>query len=279
MRPLGVHVSISGGIHRALERAEDLDCTAAQIFSHNPRGWAVKPLNRDQVAEFRVLRDRFGIHTVVHASYLINLAASSPVLREKSVVLMKTELDRADQLGVGHVILHPGRSSEANKELALSRAADSLNMLARLGPWQAKILLENTGGAKGDISSRMTDLGDLIGRVSSELIGGICLDTCHAHTAGYDLGRKDQFERLVSEVERNIGFSRVRIIHLNDSKGRAGSGLDRHQHIGEGTIGAVALGRLVNHSAFRQIPLILETPQETEEDDRRNLRRVRELLN
>ena len=274
-----MHVSISGGIHRALERAEDLDCTAAQIFSHNPRGWAVKPLNPDHVAEFKVLRDRLDMHTVVHASYLINLAAPSPVLREKSVALMKIELDRADQLGVDLVILHPGRSSGDKKELALCRAADSLNILARLGSWRAKILLENTGGAKGEISSRITDLAELIERVRSDLVGGMCLDTCHAHTAGYDLGRKDDFERLVSEIKRHIGFSRVRIIHLNDSKGGAGSGLDRHQHIGDGTIGAVALGRLVNYSAFRQIPLILETPQETEEDDRRNLRRVRELLN
>ena len=278
MRPLGVHVSISGGIHRALERGEDLGCTAVQIFSHNPRGWAVKPLNTDHVSEFRALRTRFNIHVVIHASYLINLAAASSELREKSVALMKIEMDRADVLGSDHVVLHPGRATGQTIQDALSRAADSLNLLGRFGPWKARILLENTGGARGDITSRMAELGELAAKTDPNLLGGVCLDTCHVHTAGYDLRQEHHFRSLVSQVKEHIGLEKVKLIHLNDSKSLAGSGLDRHEHIGEGSIGEQALARLVNYRGLRQVPLILETPQDSEEDDRRNLRRVQSFL-
>jgi deoxyribonuclease-4 len=261
----------------ALEWAEELGCRTMQIFSHNPRGWSVRPLRPDEAEEFIRRGTSLDIQTFIHASYLINPVSASLEVREKSIQLLKIELDRADVLGVDHVILHPGVHGGISSEGAVNLFGDGFRILRRLGSWRAKILLENTSGSKGDMASAMESLGRLVEEAGA-LCGGICLDTCHAHAAGYDLATTSGLKRWIGELERHVGLEQVRVMHLNDSRGPAGSGLDRHEHIGQGTIGAEGLRRLLAHPAFAAIPVILETPQKTDEDDRINLRRVRELL-
>lgn len=278
IRPIGVHTSIAGGIYFSLERASELGCTAMQIFSHNPRGWYVKPLTDTDISRFRELQERLEIFSVIHTSYLINLAAKTNELLDKSIQLMKVEMDRAEALGIEYVVLHTGSASGVDPIVARAKAIDSLRMLSRLGSWHSKILLENTAGEKGDITSSMKDLGTVINEVGNDLIGGVCIDTCHAFAAGYNITSKSGVDQLAKEVESHIGCSNIKLIHLNDAKGDVGSGLDRHENIGEGKIGSKGLGLFVNHRVFRDLPLILETPKKHEDDDLHNLQRTCELL-
>lgn len=276
---LGVHISIAGGVHLSMERARDLGCTTAQIFSHNPRTWAVKPLIREQVALFRELRQDHGITPVfIHASYLINLAAKDRIVLERSIALLIREMDLADELGAEYVVIHTGSASGDPGEIARQRASDALLSIAAAGQWKAKLLLENTAGERGDISSTVADIADILHSAAGPLLGGIALDTCHAFQAGYELTSVQGMERLVHEVERHVGLDQVRLIHLNDSRRGFHCRVDRHEHIGAGAIGTVGIRLFLGHQAFREVPLILETPKDSEEDDRRNLASVRRIL-
>ncbi|HMK56124.1 MAG TPA: deoxyribonuclease IV [Dissulfurispiraceae bacterium] len=278
-RRLGVHTSIAGGVLLSLERAHDLGSNTMQIFSHNPRQWAVSDIEPSTASAFRKLKEKLDIRPVfVHTSYLINLAAADSGILEKSVKLMKRELDLADTLGAEYVVVHTGSLSDGSGETGRRRAIESLRRLAAEGKWKTRLLLENTAGEKGDITSRMEDLAEIIDKLGSPLIAGITLDTCHAFAAGYDVRKSDGLSLLVRDIEKHVGIDRVKLIHLNDAKKGLGSRVDRHWHIGEGEIGLKGLERLVNSRAFRNIPLILETPKKTEEDDPMNLRTVRGMF-
>jgi deoxyribonuclease-4 len=279
MRRLGVHTSIGGGLPLSLERAKALGCNTLQIFSHNPRSWAVKQISEDDVSEFRSLRLNLDISPVfVHASYLLNVASRDILLRRKSVDLLIVEMTRADTIGADYVILHTGSASGEDAGIARKRAIDALNEVSLSGTWKAGLLLENTAGERGDISSRVGHLGEMADGVEGTLIRGICLDTCHAYAAGYDIRGETETRALSREIERHFGPDRIKLIHLNDSKGSAGSRIDRHEHIGLGKIGADGLCRFINHKPFRNIPLILETPKKLETDDPENLEKVRKMI-
>ena len=250
-----------------------------QIFSHNPRQWLTQALRDDDVAQFKMMRDAYDINPVfVHSSYLINLCAEDKVILEKSACLLLKEMELADALGADYVILHTGSASRDTKENAHKRAVEALRGVLRDHRGRAQVLLENTAGERGDVSSHMVDLARLIEGVNSASIGGICLDTCHAFQAGYDVATEEGTERLAEEIESGIGLDRVRLIHLNDSKKDFNSGVDRHEHIGRGSIGENGLRQFLNFPPFRKVPIILETPKKSDDDDRRNLRIVRRLL-
>ncbi|MBN2653870.1 MAG: deoxyribonuclease IV [Nitrospirae bacterium] len=262
----------------ALQRAADLGCTTMQIFSHNPRQWDVKPLTADAVQQFRSARKELGIDPVfIHTSYLINLCSANNEVKEKSFRLLRNELDIADQLGAEYIVLHTGTAHTDATE-ALRDAARGISRLAAEQRWDAKILLENTAGERGDLTSKISDLNLLINETGSDLIGGICLDTCHAYAAGYDLRHSKGLESLISEIESNMGIDMLKLIHLNDSKKSVGSGVDRHEHLGEGEIGISGLGNVVRHPKLTNAAIVLETPKATEEDDIKNLKKVRSLL-
>ncbi|HSW64327.1 MAG TPA: deoxyribonuclease IV [Dissulfurispiraceae bacterium] len=278
-RRIGVHTSISGGVHLAVERAHELGCTTMQIFSHNPRQWFAGTIPDDHAQQFRILRTRHDINPVfVHTSYLINLAAMKPDVLQKSVELLIQEMDIADALGAEYVVLHTGSASLDKAKNARHRAVGALRQVAGVKQWKARLLLENTAGERGDISSRIADIAEMIEAVESPLIGGICLDSCHAFAAGYALGDEKCLDSLAGEVAQLLGAGAVKLIHLNDSKKALGAGVDRHEHLGEGGIGIDALARLVRHPVFCEVPLVLETPKKSEEDDPRNLRIVREMI-
>lgn len=278
-RRLGVHTSIAGGIHLALERAKELGCTTMQIFSHNPRQWYAGSFPEESVRQFRKLREMYNIHPLfVHTSYLINLAAVNSDILDKSIALLAQEMDLADSLGADYVVLHTGSASQDDARHARRRAVESLQEVSKRGEWTSRLLLENTAGERGDISSRMEDLAEIIKGADTPLIGGICIDTCHAFAAGYEISTEAGLSTLISEIEHHLGLEAVRLIHLNDSKKGCNAHVDRHEHIGEGAIGREGLARFVNHPAFREVPFILETPKKSEEDDPRNLKTVRAFL-
>lgn len=279
MRRLGVHTSISGGIWRSLERAQALGCTTMQIFSHNPRGWVMKEIPPEEVMRFTTLRANLDISPIyIHASYLINMAAQDGTLRRKSIDLLCKEMDRGDALGADFVVLHTGSASGAEVRLSRKRSVDALNEVARLGDWKSGILIENTAGERGDISSRVSDLAEIMSGVRGPLISGICFDTCHAFSAGYDLRSEEGIEIAVREIEKHLLLQSIKLIHLNDSKGENGSHIDRHEHIGMGKIGLEGLRTFITCKQFRTVPLILETPKREAADDQRNLRTVRKML-
>lgn len=279
MRRLGVHTSIAGGLHKSLERANTFGCNTVQIFSHNPRGWSVKSISEEDILMFKSLRLKFNISPVyVHTSYLINMASRDSMLRKKSIDMLVTEMDRADVIGADYVILHPGSASEDDKNIPRGRAINALNKVAMMGGWKAGLLLENTAGERGDISSTIMDLLEIMTGVKSSLVSGVCIDTCHAFAAGYNIRSDKGIQRISNEIRKYIGFDKLKLIHLNDSKGGIGSGIDRHEHIGSGKIGTAGLKRFINYPSFSGIPLILETPKKTESDDIENLRKVRRML-
>lgn len=276
---LGVHTSIAGGVHFSLERARELGCNTVQIFSHNPRQWSANMIPGDIIERFKELREAYDINPVfIHTSYLINLASSSRDILEKSEQLLIQEMDMADSLGADYVVLHTGSASGDIESNARKRAAEALKRVAGKGKWSAGLLLENTAGERGDISSRIEDMAEIIGMTGPSLVSGVCIDTCHAFAAGYNLSKTGGLKKLSEEIESYLGFDRVKLIHLNDSKKSCDSHVDRHEHLGRGGIGKEGLQRVVTHSALRDIPLILETPKKAAGDDMRNLKVARGFL-
>jgi deoxyribonuclease-4 len=276
---IGFHVSISGGFSLSVQRAFELGCTCMQIFSRNPRGWTIKPMDKDDVAQFKKLREKWDIGPVfVHANYLINLASSKPDLYEKSIEQFIIDLERTEALGAEYLVTHLGSASGQEPHWMIDRVSDALNMAMKLHPPKAMILLENTAGEKGDIGYEMEQVREVISRLKDSSNIGICYDTCHGFAAGYDVRTKRDVDALAKKIDTIIGLKRLKGMHLNDCLRDYGSHVDRHWHIGEGKVGLDGFKALLNHPAFKDVPKIMETPKDTEEDDPRNMRTVKSLL-
>lgn len=278
-RRIGVHTSIAGGLHLSLDRAQELGCNTIQIFSHNPRGWEIKKKGTEDSRGFIEARQKYDISPVfIHTSYLINLASGNPSLAAKSVDMVLQELDIADSVGAEYIVLHTGSAAGEDPVMARKRAIKCLKEIDGRGEWHAGLLLENTAGERGDITSKINEISQIMESVSGRLISGICLDTCHAFSAGYDIGSDDGIQLLSNEIKKYIGRDKIRLLHLNDAKGALGSGLDRHEHIGQGKIGIKGFRNFMEHDAFSDIPIILETPKKSPDDDSKNLETVRKLI-
>ena len=263
----------------SLERAYELGCNTMQIFSHNPRGWAMKRKGADEIEAFVKARGKYAIFPVyIHTSYLINLASGDGALAAKSIDMVIQEMDIADSIGAEYVVLHTGSASGEDAGNARKRAIACLTSVAKRGEWRAGLLLENTAGERGDITSRIEDIAEIVEKVPGKLISGICIDTCHAFSAGYDIRHDEGIQLLLDEIVKYIGKEKIRLVHLNDAKGTLGGGLDRHEHIGKGTIGIGGFQCFLNHHIFSNIPLILETPKKSPDDDLKNLETVRKLI-
>jgi len=278
MRKIGVHTSISGGLCKGLERAKALGCTTLQIFSHNPRGWSLKQRPATEIASFRDLKEAYGISPVfIHTSYLINLATPNRLLRSKSLEMTAFELDLADAIGAEYVVIHPGSASGEDPAASRDRIVSCLSRLSRGGEWKSRLLLENTAGRRGDAASRIPEIAEMLAGDRSPVVSGLCIDTCHAFAAGYDVSTREGLALMVSEIHRYC-TGKIRLLHLNDSKGNAGSGIDRHEHLGRGRIGLAGLQNIISHPDFSDIPVILETPKKSERDDPMNLKILRALM-
>jgi deoxyribonuclease-4 len=276
---LGVHTSIAGGVSLSIERAAALKCTTLQIFSHNPRQWKVSPIPREEAERFAALRKEHDIGPAfVHASYLINLASASKTVLEQSIELLRHELENADTLGAEYVVLHTGSASGADPDKARAAAAKSILKAIGRRSFSASLILENTAGQKGDITSSIKALAEIFERCGSGQIAGICVDTCHAFASGYDISSKTGIDQLLSEINMHVGLDKLKLIHLNDSKKAVGSRVDRHEHIGDGFIGMNGFRKLLSDKRISRVPLILETPKKTDDDDKRNLKKVLGIL-
>ena len=276
---LGFHVSISGGFSLSVQRAFELGCTCMQIFSRNPRGWTVKPLDKNDIAEFKKLREKWDIAPVfVHTNYLINLASSKPELYEKSIEQFVIDLERTEALGAEYLVTHLGSASGREPGWMIERVSGALNMAMKLHRPKAMILLENTAGEKGDIGYELEQIQEVISGLKDLSSIGICYDTCHGFAAGYDIRTAAGVEALAKKIRDTVGLERVKGMHLNDCLRDFNSRVDRHWHIGEGKVGLNGFKALLNHPAFKEVPKIMETPKDTEEDDPRNMRTVRSLI-
>ncbi len=270
---VGAHISITGGVEKAVDRAVEVGCEAVQIFSGNPRGWKVKVLAPAEGDRFRALCAERSLHpVVVHTPYLINLASPDEGIYRKSLQAFATDLGRARSLGARMFVTHVGFHRGEGFRAGLERMANALGeALSRSGETGVEVLLENTASAGSSLGHRFEFIAEIMGLsgVADRLY--LCLDTCHAFVSGYDVGSAVGLDRTLSEIDRFFGLDRLRLVHFNDSKYGLGSHRDRHEHIGEGEIGLQGMRRIARHPALREKVFIIETPKKTPEDDLRNL--------
>jgi deoxyribonuclease IV len=277
--PIGLHLPIAGGLHNALLKARELDCDTVQIFSRNPRGWMARPLMDEEIEHFRVVRAETKISPVViHCNYLVNLAAANPEILEKSRASFREEIERGIQLGANYLVVHPGSARGSCEADGIRTCQESLKIACDgLDLDSFRILLENTAGQGECIGHRFEHLGEII-EACPELGLGVCFDTAHAFTAGYDMREPDGLAATIESLERNVGAENVRAIHFNDSKAEYNSRVDRHWHIGLGHIGREALRRIAQHPKLSHAAFLLETPQDVPGDDARNLAALRSFV-
>jgi len=272
---IGAHMSIAGGVDTSVARGILVGCRTMQIFTKNASQWNAAPLKPEVVRRFREELERSEIAPVVsHDSYLINLASPNEALREKSMAAFLDELDRAEQLGLAGVVTHPGAHVGEGEEAGLDRVAEALRViLEATHQFRVNILIENTAGQGTSLGWSMEHLGHLLRGVDGHERVGFCLDTCHLHAAGHDLSTDAGYESTLSAFDAAVGMDRLRCLHLNDSLKPSGSRVDRHTHIGQGTLGEAPFGRLMRDVRLANIPKILETPKVGEgvTEDRRNL--------
>lgn len=276
---IGFHAPIKGGLHNALLHSAALGCQAVQIFSRNPRGWKARPLDDEEVELFRQVRRRTKISPVaIHANYLINLAAADSEQLQKSRDSFRQELERAVRLGANYVVVHPGSSRGACEADGIRTCIESLKFASDgLDFGSLRILLENTAGQGECIGHRFEHLGEII-KACSGIPLGVCLDTAHAFTAGYDIRDEEGLEQVIRALDREVSTRSVRAIHFNDSRAGYHSRVDRHWHIGQGFIGNDALRRVARHPRLAHSAFILETPYHLPEDNRPNIEALRSFV-
>jgi deoxyribonuclease-4 len=277
-------MSIAGGYDRAVERAAAIGCDCVQIFTANNLQWARRRVGRQEAEKFQDALRRFQIYSpLAHANYLINVASPNKRLWQRSQRALTAELRRAAALGIAWVVLHPGSATDGDLASAIARVVCALDRSFAALPAELPVgcLLENTAGQGNQIGSRLEELEAVLEQSAFAERLGICLDTCHLFAAGYPLFPREEYERTIEEIERRVGFARVKAIHLNDSKGKFSSRLDRHAHIGQGALGLEAFRLIVNDPRFSSRPMYIETPKETidgQDMDAVNLQVLRSLV-
>jgi deoxyribonuclease-4 len=278
---LGAHMSIGGGVHRAIERSRSIQCTAMQIFVKNNMQWFARPLLREEISAFLDHAQRAELHAAfAHANYLINLAATNPQFHANSLRALSEELVRADQLELPFLVLHPGAHLGAGEDAGLAKIVGSIDhVFARLPKIKTRLALETTAGQGSCLGDRFEHLAHIIANVREPERLCVCLDTAHVFEAGYDLATEKLTKKMFAEFDRIIGLERLAALHLNDSKTVRGSRVDRHEHIGKGKIGLEAFRFIMRDKRFRKIPKVLETPKGKDlAEDVENMTTLRGLL-
>jgi deoxyribonuclease-4 len=278
---IGVHVGTSGGCWTAVQRAVDAGANTFQIFSASPRQWkapTVKPEDAEKMLEGRKRLDVGPV--AIHASYLINLCSQTESVRENSVGGFRGEVERALAWGAEYLVLHPGSWKGLTRDEGLQLAAQGIERAIDGLGWQGKdfrILIENTAGAEFSLGGSLEQVAELVETLKACAPVGVCLDTCHTHVAGYDIVSAAGYEDTMRQVGETVGFDAVKVWHCNDAKAAMGSKLDRHEHIGEGTIGSAAFQRLLHDVRFEHCAFIAETPVYEPGDEMRNVMALRAL--
>lgn len=260
---LGAHMSVAGGLPRAIDRAVLHGCEALQIFAKNANQWRGRPLTPEEILEFRTrVRNARLAPVVSHASYLINLATANAGLRRQSIEAMADEIDRAEALGLLGVVLHPGCYTDARPADGLARVAEALaGLLHERRRGKTLVILEHTAGQGTSLGASFEELAAIIDLMDGHRRLGVCLDTCHLLASGYDIISPEGYAATFKQFDDSVGFDRLKVFHLNDSKRPLGSRVDRHAHIGEGCLGLEPFRRLVNDRRFGGLPMLLETPK------------------
>jgi len=274
---LGLHISISGTIDKSVDRAYEKGCNTFQIFTRNPRGWRSRELREEEVEAFIEKVKAYGMDPVFgHMPYLPNLASPREDVYKKSVNSLISELNRCWKLKIPYLVTHLGSHLGAGKEEGFRRIINAINFAFSNDKGEVMLLLENTAGTKNSMGGAFEDIQYIIEHIEHADRVGVCFDTCHAFAAGYDLRTREALEETLKKFDEIIGFEKLKIVHLNDSKGDLGSRIDRHEHIGMGRIGEEGFKQILR-SRLVEYPLILETPIDKRRSDVENLNKVREL--
>lgn len=278
---LGAHMSISGGVHRAVDRATLIGCTALQVFTKNNNQWHAKPLGEEEIESYkRKIADARIAPVVAHDSYLINLCAPDPDILERSRVALVDELTRCEQLGIQLLNFHPGSHGGAGEEDGIKRVIESLNVVhGKTQGFKVMSVVEATAGQGTAVGYRFEHLQRIVNGVDDPERMAVCIDTCHIFAAGYELRTEEGYERTFQEFDDIVGIPRLVAFHCNDSKKGCGSHVDRHEHIGKGMIGVEGFSFLMNDERFVSIPKILETPKSEDlHEDVENMRVLTSLV-
>jgi deoxyribonuclease-4 len=276
---LGVQVSTEGKIYEAVQRAHSLGCSTMQIFSRNPQRWRENFLEPKDIEEFKYRQDKFKIRPLfIHIPYLINLASPNPRLYDVSIEAYIEDILEAHILNADYIVTHMGSHKETSEEAGIKRLIEALNIvLEKTKNTKVGILLENTAGSGSWLGYKFIHQKEIIRGLAHKERVGLCFDTAHAYLAGYDIATKEGLEDTLEEIDKLVGINLIKLIHLNDAKGKLDSRHDRHEHIGKGTIGLEGMRRIINHPKLKNLPFILETPKDSENADQVNLETVKKL--
>jgi deoxyribonuclease-4 len=281
-RRIGIHCSTSGGVETAAERAWRLGCNVLQVFSSSPRQWAPYDLGKQQCEAMSSLREKYDLRPLaIHANYLINVAGSHPEFSRKSVEAFRGEVERALALCADYLVLHPGSFRGLSRDEGLANASRAIEESVRgldLAKGGLTLLIENTAGAEFSLGSKFEQVAELCERLRSHMPVAACIDTCHTWVAGYDIGSPSGYEETMKLLDETVGLKNVLVWHCNDAKAPFGSKLDRHQHVGEGTIGLEAFRRLLNDPRTAHAAFLAETPVDAPLDDLKNVNTLKGLV-
>ena len=271
---VGCHVSASGSIDKSVDNAVERNCSAFQIFTRSPRSWHAKDLTKEVIDAFKSKLkdskiDRFA--TCAHMPYLPNLATPKDDAFEKSVNTLINEVERCAQLGIPYLVTHLGSHLGTGEEAGIKKLVEALTKAGQTKN-DVMILLENTAGQKNSVGSDFKQLGEIFKQLKPGKKFGVCIDTCHAFVAGYDLRTADKVKETFKEFDKHVGIENLKILHLNDARGEIGCNLDRHYHLGLGGIGEEGITSVVKFANKKKIPIILETPIDDDRDDFENVK-------
>ncbi|MHA1754641.1 MAG: deoxyribonuclease IV [Candidatus Odinarchaeia archaeon] len=275
---IGYHVSIRDSLDKSVDRAVELGCTTFQIFTTNPRSWFSKNIKKEESQLFIQKRRQQNFNVVFsHMPYLPNLASPKIEVYRQSIAALISELRRCEILKIPYVVTHPGSHLGVGVQEGLNNIIKALNLALNEVQNSVKILLENTAGGGGNIGGSFKELRKILLNITQKHRIGVCLDTCHAFAAGYDLKTPTGIKKTIKEIDKLIGLENLKLIHLNDSVGEKGSKLDRHEHIGLGKIGIKGFKNLLSTITL-DYPVILETPIDERRTDKENLRIVKQII-
>lgn len=275
---LGSHVSIAGRLYLAVARAAAIGCQTMQIFSSSPRSWQTVEYDSEDIAEFKKRRQASGIAPLtIHLPYLVNLASPDVDIRRKSIKAIVADLNLAHRINADFLVVHTGSHRGAGSDAGLKAITESLKEILSVPFGSASLLLENTSGAGHAMGANMSELGVIFNYFNNEERLGLCMDTCHAFAAGYDVANEPGLELLFADIKNNFDLSKVRFFHFNDCNGALGSRLDRHEQIGKGLIGDSGFRLILSHPLMKNAAGVIETPKPDPDDDRQNLAKLRQL--
>jgi deoxyribonuclease-4 len=277
----GAHMSIAGGLEKALERGKKINCRTIQIFTKSSNQWKAKEITDEDLRRFQSFYAQFHISPVVaHDSYLINLASPDPVLHRKSIESFFNEMERCEKLKIPYLVFHPGAHVGSGEKAGLKKIAQSINILLKRGKgFKVSLLLETTAGQGTSLGYKFEHLAKIIKMVRQKKSIGVCVDTCHIFVAGYDITTKKGYKKTFETFNKLVGLDKLKVFHINDSKKELGSRVDRHEHIGKGFLGLKPFKFLVNDRRFANIPKILETPKGPDlKEDVKNFKVLKRLI-